>query len=152
MSNDLVEANVELMNEKVRFKGIAGTNPPITFDYYPPLGDGEGYTGLEVFLISLAACGATSVLSIMRKMHKDIAGFQVKAKGLRREQHPTSFEKIFLQFVLDSSDVTASELQKAIQLSEETYCPVWAMIKNNVEVIADFVINSGTEGAVHSQS
>jgi uncharacterized OsmC-like protein len=30
--------------------------------------------------------------------------------------------------------------QKAIQLSEETYCPVWAMVKNNVEIETDYKI------------
>jgi len=34
---------VRLINQKVRFSGISSSNPdkPITFDYVPPIGDGE---------------------------------------------------------------------------------------------------------------
>lgn len=141
MSHEHVEASVALMNDKVQFKGAAGANPPITFDYYPPLGDGQGYTGLEGFLTSLAACSGTAVVFLLRRMHKNIAGCQVHAQGVRRDQHPTCFQKIFLEFVIDSEDVTVADLQKAIQLSEESYCPVWAMIQNNVEVVTTAKIN-----------
>ncbi|UCE41178.1 MAG: hypothetical protein JSV17_17380 [Candidatus Aminicenantes bacterium] len=50
-----LKATVTLSNQKVQSTGEAGSNPPITFDYHPPLGDGEGYTGLEGLLLSLAA-------------------------------------------------------------------------------------------------
>jgi putative redox protein len=31
-------------------------------------------------------------------------------------------------------------MQKAIQMSEETYCPVWAMLKGGVEIVPEFKI------------
>jgi uncharacterized OsmC-like protein len=31
-------------------------------------------------------------------------------------------------------NATDADVEKAIQLSEETVCPVWAMLKNNVEI------------------
>jgi putative redox protein len=33
-------------------------------------------------------------------------------------------------------------MQRAIRLSEETFCPVWAMLKNNVEIITEHRIIS----------
>lgn len=134
---DPLEFNVSLMNEKVKFQGALRDNPPITTDYYPPLGDGEGYTSLELLLMSLATCSGTSVVMMLRKMHKTVSGFIVHAKGIRREQHPTGFKEILLQFIVTSADVTEDDLQKAIQLSEETYCPVWAMLKGNVEIACE---------------
>jgi putative redox protein len=77
-----------------------------------------------------------------RLLEKSIEGFDVRAKGIRREEHPMSFEKVFLEMVLHSPDAQIADLQKAIQLSEETYCPVWAMLKNNVEVISSFSIRA----------
>jgi putative redox protein len=67
-------------------------------------------------------------------MRKTIDGCQIKAIGLRRTEHPLSFEKITLEFIVRSSDILEEDIQKMIYLSEETYCPVWAMIKGNVEV------------------
>ncbi len=136
-----LEVTVHLTNQKVQFTGASRSNPAVTFDYDPPLGDGQGYTGLEMLLMSLAACSGTTIVSLLRKMGKSISGFKVNAKGIRRDQHPTSLQKIFLEFVLNSEDTGESDIQKAIQLSEETYCPVWAMLKNNVEIICESVIS-----------
>ncbi len=133
-----VEVTVNLTNQKVQFSGVAGSNPAVICDYKPPLGDGAGYTGLELLLLSLAACSGTAILFLLRKMQKSIIGFEIHAKGVRREQHPTSFEKIALGFTLHSPDTEDADMQKAVRLAEETYCPVWAMLKNNVEVMPSY--------------
>lgn len=135
-----LEITVNLTNEKVQFTGVAGSNPPIICDYTPPVGDGAGYTGLELLLMSLATCSGTAVVHLLRKMRKTITGFEVHAKGIRREQHPMSFEKISLEFTLHSLDTEDVDMQKAVQLSEKSYCPVWAMLKNNVEVIPRYSV------------
>lgn len=131
---DKVTAAVELVDDKVKFSGKARGNPEVVCDFFPPLGQGEGYTGLELLLVSLAACAGTSVASILRSMHKNVAGLAVEASGVRRDEHPTRFQTINLVFRLRSSDAEAEHLEKAVRLSEETYCPVWAMIKNNADI------------------
>lgn len=73
-------------------------------------------------------------------MRKSVSAFKVNARGVRRDQHPTSFEKIFLEFVVESTDVEDADMRKAVKMSEESVCPVWAMIKNNVEVITEYKI------------
>lgn len=139
MSEQLI-VTASLTNQKVKFKGIARSNPEIITDYAPPIGDGEGYTSLELLLISLATCSGTTIVSLLRKMRKNVSTLTVNAKGNRREQHPTYFEKIFLEFNLVSADVEDSDLEKAIKLSEESICPVWNMIKSNVEISCKYKI------------
>jgi putative redox protein len=139
----MAAVSVKLTNQKVQFIGTSRENPTIPCDCIPPIGDGEGYTGLELLLMSLAVCSSTSIVCILRKMRKSVVGFDVQALGTAREQHPKAFEKIFLQFVLHSPDAQEIDLQKAIQLTEEKYCPVWTMLKNNVEVIPSFSIVAG---------
>lgn len=133
-----LEVTAKLTNQKVQFTGKTRSNPAITCDYNPPLGDGEGYTGLELLLISLAVCSGTTIVFLLRNMKKSVSGCEVNARGIRRETHPTAFQEISLQFVLDSGDTSDADIEKAIQLSEETYCPVWAMVKNNVEISTEF--------------
>ncbi len=133
MSNQLT-ATALLVNDKVKFSGTCRDNPEIIVDYLKPVGDGEGYTSLELFLVSIATCSGTSVLSLLRKMGKDISGFQVTASGCRRETHPTYFKNIHLNFEIKSRDVEAEHMDKALKLSEESICPVWNMVKDNVEV------------------
>jgi putative redox protein len=135
-----LEANVTLTNDKVQFTGVSGSNPAVKFDYTPPIGDGQGYTSLELLLMSLATCSGTSVVVLLRKMRKTVAGFSVNAKGIRRDQNPTSFREISLEFILTSPDAEDHDIEKAIRMSEESFCPVWAMVKGNVEITTAFRI------------
>ena len=136
------EVTVRLINQKVQFTGVSNANPdqPTTFDYKPPLGDGQGYNGLELLLMSFGGCSATAIVYLLRKMGKTVSGLEVNAKGIRRDQPPIKFEKIFLEFILNSNDTKGADIQKAIQLAEQSVCRVWQMIKNNVEVVAGYKI------------
>ena len=129
-----LEVAVSLTNDKVQFVGVSRSNPAVKCDYFPPLGDGDGYTGLELLLMSLAVCSATAIVHLLRKMGKDVSGFRVNARGVRKDVLPMTFEKIFLDFTVTSRDAEDLDIGKAIRLSEESYCPVWALLKNNVEI------------------
>lgn len=142
MGDQFEQVIVNLTNNKIQFTGISPSNPdrPINFDYKPPMGDGQGYNGLELLLMSFAGCSGTAIVYLLRKMRKDISGMKVNAKGLRRDQPPIKFEKIFLEFILNSKDTKDIDIEKAIQLAEESVCPVWQMIKDNVEVVTEYKI------------
>ena len=126
MTEQLEEVTVNLTNQKVQFTANSKSNPdrPITFDYKPPLGDGQGYNGLELLLMSLAGCSGTAIANLLRKMGKEISGLKVNAKGVKRDQPPIKFEKIFSKFVLNSKNTKESDIQKAIQIAEDS---IWAV-------------------------
>lgn len=132
------EVSLELINDKVQFKGKARTNPEIQMDYFPPYGDGNGYTGLELLLMSLAVCSATSITGLLRVMKKEVSSFSVHATGEPKEEHPKGFHSIQLSYKLKSPDASEADFHKAIQVSEERLCPVWSMLKGNVRIHADF--------------
>jgi putative redox protein len=140
--SELLECAIELVNDKLEFKATAGENPPITLDYIPPLGDGHGYMPMQLLLISLVSCSGSTIVSILRKKRKTVASFTAHAKGFRREQHPTSFHKIELFFELVSPDTQDADMTRAIELSEETFCPVWDNLKCNCEILTQYSISS----------
>ena len=142
MAEQLEEVTVNLTNQKVQFTGMSKSNPdrPIAFDFKPPIGDGQGYTGLELLLMSFAGCSGTAIAYLLRKMGKSISGLKVNAKGIRRDQPPIKFERVFLEFILNSKDTKDADIQKVIQLAEDSVCPVWQMVKNNVEVTTEYKI------------
>ncbi|NTW31326.1 MAG: OsmC family protein [Bacteroidetes bacterium] len=137
-----LNTSINLINDKLNFKGIAGDNIPVSIDYILPLGDNLGYTSLELFLLSFSSCVGSSVLTFLRKMKKTITGFEIHSKGIRNEEHPTGFKTIFMEINIKSTDINEDDLNKVIQLSEEKYCPVWAMIKGNVEIDVKYKINA----------
>lgn len=139
MSN-LIATRAELINDKLQFSAVARHHQPIIFDYYKPVGDDEGYTGLEGFLAGLCACSSTSIVYQLRKAGKTIVNFSVEANGNRRTAPPLCFDKIELSFTIESPDVLEVEAEEAIKKAEAELCPVWAMIKGNVEVRSKFIL------------
>lgn len=142
MATESIIVKTELTNDKLRFETALRANQPIISDYIPPLGDGQGYMPLELFLTSMLTCAGGTVASLLRKKRKTVTAFRMEAEGLRRDEHPTYFEKIILRMELVSPDATDEDMARCIQLTEEKYCPVWAMIRGNVEVACEYTIKT----------
>jgi putative redox protein len=135
-----LEVIVHSTNQRLGYTTALRTHPPIPIDYVPPLGDGKGYTPLEMLLMSLGACSGGTIGLLLRKMGKTVESVKVNVKGTRREQHPTSFQKIHLEFTVTSGDTKDADMQKSIGLAEESVCPVWAMVKGNAEITHEYKI------------
>ena len=135
-----LEVTVVSTDDKVQCSATARSNPAVTFDYRAPLGNGQGYTGLEGLLMSLSACSGTTLVYLLRKMGKSVSGFQVRAKGIRQDKPPFSLETIFLEFDISSGDVDDAGMKKAMQMMDAA-CPVWVLMKNNVGIKTDYKIH-----------
>jgi putative redox protein len=134
-------AGVKLINDKLHFTGNVDGNNPVSIDYTPPLGDNLGYTSLELLLLSLSSCLGSSALTFLRRMGKTIRGFEVRSKGYRKPEHPTGFSLIVMEMDIMADNLLETEVEKVIKLSEETYCPVWSMLKGNVTVEVKYNIS-----------
>jgi len=136
-----IEINLTTVNDKVKLAASARENETVSIDYFPPYGGAEGYTSLELLLISLASCLSVTVLTLVRgRMRKSIASLHARAWGTVKEQHPKSFSHIRLALTVKSPDLEEAELAKAVAVSEEKLCPVWDMLRGNVEIEVSWVI------------
>jgi uncharacterized OsmC-like protein len=147
MENNQLEVAVNLSNQKVQFTGLSKSNPdlPVVFDVPPPLGDGQGFMGLEALLLSFAGCVSTTIVCLLRKAGKNVSGFTMNARGIKRLQ-PLSLQTIYLEVIVESRDTNNSDLQSAVGQAEEK-SPVWAAIKNNVEVHTECRVVNKPENA-----
>jgi putative redox protein len=134
-----VSASLVLLNDRLHFEGLADQNQPVSIDYTPPLGANLGYTSLELLLLSLSSCIGSSILTLLRKMRKNITSFEIDSRGIRKQEHPTAFKTIILDIKLSTPDTSTDDIRKVIKLSEDTYCPVWSMMKGNVEVLLNIL-------------
>lgn len=132
MSTEITAA-VTLQGNTV-LKGKAHTDHEVQIDYIPPMGDDNGFMPTELLLVSLAGCSGHTALFLLRKMGKTVENLEVHAVGTRRDEHPTVFTAIELQYNLKGDGLDAHSVERAIAMSEETYCPVWAMLKNNIAI------------------
>lgn len=135
MNNNLT-VTADLINDKVKFSGVSRYNQEIIIDSV----DGEGYTPLELFLMSLATCSGMTLALLLRKMYKEVSQLKVIASGERRATYPTYFKSIHIIFELASKDVQTDEIESTIKLMEESLCPVWNMVKSNVEISCEYKI------------
>jgi len=135
-----LRSSIQLINEKVQFKGSVDGNNPVMIDYTPPIGDNAGYTSLELFLLSLSSCAGTAILVLLRKMQKSIQLFEISSIGNRKQEHPTGFKSVKLEINIKSENLTSDEMNKVLGMIEGI-CPVLSMIKGNVEIFYSFKIN-----------
>jgi len=134
--NDNLTVTADLINDKVKFSGVSRYNNEIIIDSV----DGEGYTPLELFLMSLATCSGMTLVLLLRKINKNVSELKVTASGERRAIYPTYFKSIHLIFEIASKDVQTDEIESTIKLMEESLCPVWNMVKSNVDISCEYKI------------
>ena len=136
-----IKVSMELVGEKLKFLGTSEDNPsrPVSVDYAPPLGDGEGFLGLEMLLLSFAGCVSTAIVFLLRRMGKTVKGYRMNAAGTRREA-PLSLQSIDFEITVASPDI-ADEVEAAILKAQEI-SPVWLAIKGNVDVTWHAVVQN----------
>lgn len=129
-----IEIELNLTNEKVKFTGVSASNPdkPVMLDYSPPIGNGEGFAGLELLTMSFAGCVSTAIVALLRRMKKNIFNYKMRIAGCKKE-NPLSLEKISFAITVETDNAADEDVEKAI-LQAEKISPVWLAIKNNVEV------------------
>ncbi len=83
---------------------------------------------MELVLMALGACTATDVVSILKKKRQRLEALEVICSGERASEPPTVWIKLEILYrlrgVLDESAV-----KRAIELSEQKYCSVSAMLQ-----------------------
>lgn len=128
-------AHVTLV-DGLHFQG--GTRSGYMIDLDSPAfeGRGAGMTPMELVLLGLAGCSAMDIAAILRKKRQPVEGLEVRVHGYRRDEHPTVFTDIKLEYIVHGSGVDPQAVTRAIQLSRETYCPVWAMLEPGVRITA----------------
>src|SRR5437899_9904313 len=88
----------------------------------------EGPGPMELLLVALGACTATDVVIILEKKRQKLDALEVIASGERAADPPTVWTKLELLYRLRGR-LDEAAVKHAIELSEEKYCSVAAMLK-----------------------
>ena len=91
-------------------------------------------------LVSLAGCTGMDVISILKKMQVVPDAFHITVEGELTDDHPKYYERIMVTYHFKGTDLPLDKIQKAINLSQDKYCGVSAMLKNGTVVEHEFVI------------
>lgn len=127
-----------VLEEGMRFAGASGSEHTVTLDGLHA--GSAGPSPMELVLIGLAGCSAMDVVSILRKQHQPLQGLEVRARGQRRDEPPRIFTEIHLEYIVHGIDVDPTALVRAIDLSEQRYCSVWAMLVHSATIDSSWAI------------
>lgn len=123
------QANVRWTTD-MQFLGVSGSGHSVVLDTAPANGGTDtGPTPMEFVLIALAGCTGMDVVSLLRKMRVPFTGFEIKVRGERREEHPRIFTRIDIEYVIYADPASEPAVRRAIELSQERYCSVAALLR-----------------------
>lgn len=91
-------------------------------------GSNRGPRPKPLLLVALAGCTAMDVVSILEKMRVKPDGFSVEVDGELTDEHPKVYKSLHVTYRFNGKDLPIDKLEKAINLSQEKYCGVSAML------------------------
>lgn len=95
---------------------------------------------MQAFLMALGGCTGMDVVAILMKMKQPPKKFEIYIDAERAEEHPKVYTKVHLKYVFEG--VEYEKAKKAVELSQNRYCPISAMLRRSgceltYEVIVD---------------
>ncbi len=103
-------------------------------------GEDRGPRPKPLTLVSLGGCTGMDVISILNKMRVEPEDFNVNVSGELTDEHPKYFHKIHIIYTFKGENLPMDKLEKAINLSQERYCGVTAMLNKVAEITHEIVI------------
>jgi putative redox protein len=120
---------------KMTFLGRAGSNHLVPMDTTPDFGgDSSATKPLELLLIGLGGCTGMDLVSLFKKMRVDFSGIEMNLTAERSEEHPNVYTKIDLEYVIYGRGIDEEKVKRAVELSQEKYCSVSAMLRKSCPV------------------
>lgn len=95
---------------------------------------------MEMLLISVAACTAADVISILLKKRQAVSSYDVEVTGDRVTEHPRKFIKFHVHHIVRGTAVLEKAVADAIQLSDTKYCSVAATVRPTAEITTSYEI------------
>jgi len=103
-------------------------------------GENKGPKPKTMLLASLAGCTGMDVISILKKMRIEPEYFNIVVEGELTEEHPKYYKTIHITYEIKGENLEIDKIEKAIQLSQEKYCGVTAMLNKAAEITFEIKI------------
>jgi putative redox protein len=126
-------------NGKRRFVGSDEAGHGVVMDASEEhKGEGSGARPLELLLYAFAGCTGIDVVSILEKQRQDVIGLEIEVEASQREERPKYYDRIHVRYVLTGTGLKESAVRRAISLSEEKYCSVGGILRDDVEITSSY--------------
>ncbi|MFV0471698.1 MAG: OsmC family protein [Paludibacteraceae bacterium] len=96
-----------------------------------------------LMLAALSGCTGMDVVSILKKMRVDFKSCNIYVEANVTEEHPKHYNSMHLTYEFTGKNLPQDKLEKAVNMSLETYCGVGAVYKKSMEVTTEIKIIDG---------
>lgn len=134
MTNSLRSATLH-WREGLVFEGRSGASTPVVID-----GDATaGPSPMELLLLALGGCMAIDIRVILERSRVPLEALELRIEGDRTEAAPRRYESIRMIFRLTGpTEGDRGKVERAIQLSTDTYCSVHHTLRSDLLVRTEF--------------
>ena len=123
------------------FQGKAGSGHWVPMDTRRKEGElSVGTAPMELVLLGLGSCTAMDTISILNKKQVQVDDFWVELASEAAADHPRVFTSVRLKFVFVGQDIPLEAAKRSVELSQERYCPVTAMLRKGTEITYEIEI------------
>jgi putative redox protein len=134
-------ATISWKGKRLHFGGRLGSG--YQFDLSGQANAENGGSAMEFLLAGVAGCTAMDVVHVLRKMRQPFTGLEIEIEGERAEDHPKVYTAVRITYVVHGEGVDPAAVEKAISLSQETYCSASVMFKRaGADITTDYRIES----------
>lgn len=91
-------------------------------------------------LAAIGGCSGMDVVSILKKMQVTPDDFRMEISGELTDVHPKVYHSIHIKYIFRGKDLPLDKLEKAVNLSQEKYCGVSAMMSKAAKISWETVI------------
>lgn len=105
----------------------------------------KGVLGADLLPLSLIGCAIWDVMDILRKQRQPVTRCQVDAESEREADPPWRFQRIGIVYRLWGTGLDPAAIERAIRLTEEKYCSVYATLKAAVEIVTRYELHPAQE-------
>ncbi|HVF31011.1 MAG TPA: OsmC family protein [Pyrinomonadaceae bacterium] len=95
---------------------------------------------LELLLVSVAACTAADVISILIKKRQAVTDYNVEVTGERVDDHPRKFIKFHVHHIVHGRSVSEKAVADAVELSDTKYCSVAATVRPTAQITTSYTV------------
>jgi putative redox protein len=100
----------------------------------------RGVSPSDLLPMALIGCTSYDVVEILRKQRQDVRELNISAESVQDEDPPWRFRKIHIRYQVVGKSIDPEKIRRAIQISEEKYCAVYATLKDALEITHEFEV------------
>lgn len=89
----------------------------------------QGPSPMELVVIGVGGCMAIDVVAILKRMRQPLEGLEVKVLAQRAPEHPKYITALELELRVRGAGVEREKVERAVQLSQSTYCSAVASLR-----------------------